>query len=831
MIEIGRVESNHTGSRRDHAPARRPRAWPSGKQWRALLPAVLAGSLHAAGAGCVEPRPLEQDLHAATTQALTSAQPTGSMSARRRDFTMTALDSGQVLVVGGHDPAGAGTGFGNLDSAELYDPPSGAFFPTASLALTRARHTATRLWDGRVLVAGGVSGYEGVSSAEIYDPTTATWTTTGAMAEPRYDHTATLLDDGRVLVVGGAGMGIPRATAELYDPYTGAWSSAGALSTARTGHASARLPDGRVLVTGGALEQGDRTATTEIFEPLDRVWYAGPPMEVPRSGHTATLLPWNVVMVAGDTGMSTLVEYFDPAFGQWSTAGYLAESRFAHTATVAGEFFVVAGGAGELTPGSNQIVDRSSIERFNLQTGGWLSDGALTARSGHAAALLPSGQILFAGGASDTAGALDSAELYQPAPMCSPLTCEDVGNQCGTFSDGCGGTIECGACEPPPPGSCAHSEYETGAPLTPGCSECAATVCSVDGYCCTYGWDGICVAEANDLCEPPGPPPGPGLCTQDTITLPAAGRLAIGPATSIVPLCNGELLYGNRSTNRIIRVDVLTGGEISSFALPGKPSVLEVDPALGLLYVAMDAAAQVVEIDLQTGAQTSIPVQGQILDLAWAPGAGVLASTQLGSFDVRAAVIDGASDTFTLLGALQTFAHFIEYDATRSQIITARRGISPTRIERFSFDPLTGALTLVEGRDAGSNGLDLAISPDDGHLAHPAGGGNGAGYTIHDFYPGGLATSAGQWSTGAYPTTASFRPDSAFVATSNRFELAIFSVASHALAFSAPHDLSGCSYSTVEKVRWSRGGSAVYTLVTCGFDDDAGLILWNAPPL
>lgn len=833
MIEIGRFESHDTGSRRARAPSRRPLARASGTPWHALLPAVLAGCLHAMGAGCALPAVPEEDLRAEAgeaARALTAAYPTGSMNARRRDFTMTVLDSGQILVAGGYDPAIAGTGAGNLDSAEIYDPATGAFVPTGSLVLRRARHTATRLFDGRVLVAGGLSGYEGVRSAELYDPATGTWTLTGDMVEHRFDHTATLLNDGRVLIVGGSGHGgVLRASAELYDPYTGTWSSAGTLAAARSMHAATQLPDHRVLVTGGYLDQMVRTETTEIFTPMTGVWQAGPPMLVPRSGHAATLLPWNLVMVTGDTGMSTLVELFDPYLDQWSAAGHLTESRFAHTATVAGEFLVVAGGIGELTQGSPEIVDRASIERFDLQTGAWLSDGVFTARSGHAAAVLPAGQVLFAGGASNTAGAMDSAEVYDPWQTCSPLTCSEAPDQCGVHPDGCGGTIDCGPCEPPPPGSCGHSEYETGAPLTWGCSECADTVCSVDSFCCTWGWDSICVAEAHDMCEPPSP--DPGLCTEDTVALPPAGRLAIGPATSIVPLCNGEVLYGNRATNRIVRVDVTTGGEISSLALPGKPSVLEVDPDLGLLYVAMDSTAQVVEIDLGSGAMTTIPIQGQILDLAWAPGIGVLASTQLGSFDVRAAIIDGASDTFTLLGALQTFAHFIEYDPTRSQIITARKGLSPTRIERFAFDPQTGALTLLEGLNAGSNGQDLAISPDHGHLAHPAGGGNGAGYSIHDFYPGNLATTLGQWITGAYPTTASFRPDSAFVATSNRSQLAIFGVATHALAFSAAHDLSGCSYSTVQKVRWSRGGSAVYTLVTCGFDSDAGVILWNTPPL
>jgi hypothetical protein len=61
--------------------------------------------------------------------------------------------------------------------AELYDPASGSFSPTGSLAQLRETHTATLLNDGRVLLAGGVAYggigiyYAGTTSAELYAPT------------------------------------------------------------------------------------------------------------------------------------------------------------------------------------------------------------------------------------------------------------------------------------------------------------------------------------------------------------------------------------------------------------------------------------------------------------------------------------------------------------------------------------------------------------------------------------------------------------------------------------------------------------------------------------
>ena len=64
-------------------------------------------------------------------------------------------------------------------------------------------HTATLLPNGKVLVAGGSNGGGSLSSAELYDPASGSWSTTGSLATARDYHTATLLPNGKVLVAGG----------------------------------------------------------------------------------------------------------------------------------------------------------------------------------------------------------------------------------------------------------------------------------------------------------------------------------------------------------------------------------------------------------------------------------------------------------------------------------------------------------------------------------------------------------------------------------------------------------------------------------------------------
>jgi hypothetical protein len=191
------------------------------------------------------------------------------MLAARQSHAATRLRDGRVLIAGGYGADGR-----TLSSAELFDPATRRFAATWPMTQPRAGHAAVLLRDGTVLVVGGEASLSHtLASAEIYDPATGSFAGADSMSGARASHTATVLLDGRVLVTGGhrgrrASLRVLRS-AELYDPATGAFAPTGALRVRRHKHDAVTLPDGRVLVIAGADERDDLGAydSAEICDP------------------------------------------------------------------------------------------------------------------------------------------------------------------------------------------------------------------------------------------------------------------------------------------------------------------------------------------------------------------------------------------------------------------------------------------------------------------------------------------------------------------------------------------------------------------------------------
>jgi large repetitive protein len=343
-------------------------------------------------------------------------RPTGALVSARARHTATLLPSGQVLLAGGYE---RGDLYRPSASAERYDPATGSFTATGSMGAARVLHTATVLPSGKVLVVGGQRELNATGnpvllpSAELYDPATGAFTPTGAMATGRWLHTATLLASGKVLVAGGASLATmgqeDERTAELYDPATGTFSPTGPFRWARSGHTATLLPSSKVLVAGGSGPT--QYGAAELYDPETGTFVTTGPLRWARSGHTATLLASGQVLVAGGGDLSPFgsaaAELYDPASGAFIATGALATERAHHAATLLSSGQVLAVG-GELQNG----VERTA-EIYQPAHGTFASMGRLAlARTGLTATLLPSGEVLVAGG--DVGGAVAVAELFVP---------------------------------------------------------------------------------------------------------------------------------------------------------------------------------------------------------------------------------------------------------------------------------------------------------------------------------------------------------------------------------------------------------------------------------
>jgi len=375
------------------------------------------------------------------------------MTVPREGPHLVLLGDGRVLAVGNdgsNDPTEY-TAFcaapDDATAAEMWDPATGQWTTTASLATPRALFAAVPLADGRALVTGGASGpkpgadpweiggYQSYSSTWIFDPAVERWTKSGLLDTARTAPAGTTLDDGRVLVAGGFFADVfrwsdwegligdrynggcqppqgghggittaawhPRgplldiamphpparalASAEVYDPGSGTWSRTGSLAVPRTSPAAVTLADGRVLVAD--LRGG----------PYEDVFYE----------------------LGSDERAERVAEVYDGATGRFRVTGEypMDDAMFYGRDLVAlpDGSALLFGSAWKGVEGSDIDEEWTAVLRYDPATNEWRDAGRLeTRRENPTVALLPDGRVLVAGG-EDQYGATPSTEIYDPA--------------------------------------------------------------------------------------------------------------------------------------------------------------------------------------------------------------------------------------------------------------------------------------------------------------------------------------------------------------------------------------------------------------------------------
>lgn len=243
---------------------------------------------------------------------------TSPMISSRSNHSAIMMPDGRVFVAGGF----GGTQDVATGTSEIFISTESRWMAAATMpgGCERAIHATVQLKDGRILLIGGVNSSGPLSTTAAYDPVANTWncgsvsaiglgTPSGTTA--LRSHTATLLFDGRVLVAGGNdGLGEANKSF-IYDPRSNTWAETNALPLLepRFNHTATLLPNGTVMISGGSQRFGNVPKSIETFHVNASSWVAGGVLGVnfsagARAFHTMTLALNNKVYgIGGSDGV------------------------------------------------------------------------------------------------------------------------------------------------------------------------------------------------------------------------------------------------------------------------------------------------------------------------------------------------------------------------------------------------------------------------------------------------------------------------------------------------------------------------------------------------
>jgi hypothetical protein len=315
---------------------------------RALHTAVLlpSGSIWVAGGVDAAGNVLDTTLLVSAAGTVTAGP---ALQSPRVGHTATLLSTGNVLVAGGQSNA---TGGQTLGTTEVYDPTTNTISAGPAMTTARTEHTAVEFGSSgamQVLIAGGSTGTTPLATAETFSETTNTFTSLGTatMVFAHAGGNAALLDNGSIMIEGGSGLN-GASGAEIFNPTTSTFATAN-INTSRSGDAMASIGD--EVVVGGGTSSGGVQSSTETYDVTTGAFAVGTSLANARTNATATAVAGsNVVFIGGHDGTTAVgaVELLTGptlATGAMSTIGTLATARYGHTATAlsTGEIIVIGG--------------------------------------------------------------------------------------------------------------------------------------------------------------------------------------------------------------------------------------------------------------------------------------------------------------------------------------------------------------------------------------------------------------------------------------------------------------------------------------------------------
>lgn len=447
-----------------------------------VLAAATAGIAGCGGSGGADSRSLTGGGGSTTPGTTTQSTFTqvGSLGTGRVFHSATYIPTvKKVLVAGGI--AKAGTTQVVLDSAELFDPATGAFTPTqgrlAGARTTgnngRAHHAGIALPTGKVVIAGGqtdVAGNSALNSLEIFDAASTSaqfGTVSGNLTEAKAEPIAFAYNGSsgttEIAIVGGRrGSGTaatPLRSANFYRGDSNSILSQTAnLGLARFGGRAQPMSsaaNAEWVIAGGIARASGASANSvagfEVFDPQTRTFKSTNRTSTVsnssnfqnRHSFDAAILGSAVALfggnnaIAGTTGALDSVEFYNEQTNSWtSITARLNTPRQGHTVTrLSNGSVVVIGGfaANGQVLGSAELVAGSGVNATVQQLGAVLR----TPRKNHSATVIQIGSteaILIVGGEDASGNPVAAAEVFAPNTVTVPVPQPPIGAQAPTLT-------------------------------------------------------------------------------------------------------------------------------------------------------------------------------------------------------------------------------------------------------------------------------------------------------------------------------------------------------------------------------------------------------------
>lgn len=312
----------------------------------------------------------------------------------------TRLPNGHVLIAGGYHPEQRA-----LDRVVAYNPIRDVWQAHTALPQPITGHSGLLHYPrGVVLLGGYTASSERLvrrSAHDAYDLAQRTWS---SLTLPELaNHVAYPLDGDRVFFLSTKPFGDALAHA-VADLRTLEVVELPPMQVPRLSPTVLRLRDGRMLLAGGWDEARQPLAAVELLNPDDLTWRRLP--ELPRPGVRLTLTQLEdgtVLAVGGQNPMQSLadVHLLDLGREQWESVASLRQARSAHTATLLDNGRVMVTGGVDKDSSFDVPAPLASTEIYDPLHKTWYDSGELREpRLGHTATRLKDGRVLVVGGLS-----------------------------------------------------------------------------------------------------------------------------------------------------------------------------------------------------------------------------------------------------------------------------------------------------------------------------------------------------------------------------------------------------------------------------------------------